>query len=272
MTRARLCAEEDASMARKSACVFPLLGMWSRLNDSNFDCRNLTWVKYPCILSSLASNSPPTWLTTSLEFENIFMAFPPIFWTMDIPSNTAKPHTQPHCLWPRIPILMISHWWASRARPKLAPLQSPFNLPHHQHIPSRREVLAGRLCQPIFHPCFMLLIFPLMQVQWTQPPIMSNPLTDEVLFYYIAVAPHVERYSLSCWNAKAHSSVHSNPFHLFINKKKGLHLSADREINWFKAVVILVSFWTSLGFRGSCKLFITLTWLGLTSIPRWVTM
>ena len=79
MTRDGLCADVDASVARESACVFPLLGMWSRLNDLNFDCRSLTWVKYPYILSSLASSSTFTWLTTSLESENIFMTFSPIF-------------------------------------------------------------------------------------------------------------------------------------------------------------------------------------------------
>ena len=67
-----------------------------------------------------------------------------------------------------------------------------------------------------------------------------------------------ERYSLSCLNAKAHSLVHSNPFHLFINRKKGLQLSVDQELNWFMAAVILVSFQTSLGFQDGCKLFITL--------------
>ena len=56
-----------------------------------------------------------------------------------------------------------------------------------------------------------------------------------------------ERYSLSRWKAKAHSSVHSNPFHLLINRKKGLHWSANQEINRFKATVIPVSFYTFLG-------------------------
>ena len=60
MTRGRLWAEEDASVARESACVFPLLGMWCRLNDSNFDCRSLIWFKYSYILSSLAFSYPPT--------------------------------------------------------------------------------------------------------------------------------------------------------------------------------------------------------------------
>ena len=92
MTRGRFWTKKDARVARESVRVFPLLGIWSRLrlNNSNFDCRNLTWVKYPCILSSLTSNSPPTWPTTSLESENTFMVFPPIFWTMDIPSNKAS--------------------------------------------------------------------------------------------------------------------------------------------------------------------------------------
>ena len=74
-----------------------------------------------------------------------------------------------------------------------------------------------------------------------------------------------DRYSLSYLKAKAHSSVHSNPFHLFIKRKKGLHLSADREINRFKTAVILVSFWISLGFRGGFKLLMALIWSGLTS-------
>ena len=39
-----------------------------------------------------------------------------------------------------------------------------------------------------------------------------------------------DRYSLSCWKAKAHSSVHSNLFNLFNKRKKGLHLSIEREI------------------------------------------
>ena len=60
ITRGKLCTEEVVSVARELACAFSLLGMWSRLNDSNFDCRCLTWPKYPCILLSLASSSPPT--------------------------------------------------------------------------------------------------------------------------------------------------------------------------------------------------------------------
>ena len=60
ITRGRLCAEEVASMARESACVFPLLGTCNRVKDSNPNFKCLTWLKYPCILLSLASSSPFT--------------------------------------------------------------------------------------------------------------------------------------------------------------------------------------------------------------------
>ena len=65
----------------------------------------------------------------------------------------------------------------------------------------------------------------------------------------------------------AHSSVHSKPCHLLINRKKGLHLSANRDMNLFKPMAISVNLCTSLGFRGDRKLFIALIWSGLTSIP-----
>ena len=77
-------------MARESACVFPLLGSCNRLKDSNPDCKCLSWLKYPCILSSLAFSSPFTWPITSLESEKIFIVFPPIFWTIDIPTSKAS--------------------------------------------------------------------------------------------------------------------------------------------------------------------------------------
>ena len=34
------------------------------------------------------------------------------------------------------------------------------------------------------------LTFQQLKEYLSQPPIISSPLTDEVLFYYIAVAPH----------------------------------------------------------------------------------
>ena len=81
-----------------------------------------------------------------------------------------------------------------------------------------------------------------------------------------------DKYRLSSWNATTHSSNHSNSFHLCSRRKKGLHLSLDLDINRFKAAIISVSFCTSLGFRGGCKLLMALIWSGFTSIPLWVTM
>ena len=60
------------------------------VENSKSDCKCLIWLKYPCILTSLASSSPFTWLTTNLEFENISTAFPPIFCIVAIPCNKAS--------------------------------------------------------------------------------------------------------------------------------------------------------------------------------------
>ena len=90
ITRGKLWAEEVASVARESTWVFPLLRTCSRLNDSNLNYKCLARLKYPYILSSLASSLPPTWPTTSLESENIFIAFPPTLWTVEIPFNKAS--------------------------------------------------------------------------------------------------------------------------------------------------------------------------------------
>ena len=78
ITRGRLCTNEVTNVARESAWVFPLLRMCYKLKNSNPDCKCLTRLKYSCILSSLASNSTWTWPTTSLEFANISITFPPI--------------------------------------------------------------------------------------------------------------------------------------------------------------------------------------------------
>ena len=43
-------------MAKELACVFPLIGICSKLKESKCDYRCLTWLRYPCILSSFASN------------------------------------------------------------------------------------------------------------------------------------------------------------------------------------------------------------------------
>ena len=90
MTRGKLYVKEVASIARESTCVFPLLGTCKRLKDSNPAYKRLTWPRYPCILSSLASYSPFTWPTTNLKFENISAAFLPILWTMVIPISRAS--------------------------------------------------------------------------------------------------------------------------------------------------------------------------------------
>ena len=83
-------AEEVASVANESAWVFPLLEMCDKLNRSKLGHRRLTWLRYFCILTSLASDSPFTWPTTSLESENISTIFPPIFCTKAIPCNKAS--------------------------------------------------------------------------------------------------------------------------------------------------------------------------------------
>ena len=45
-------------MVRELECVFLFLGICDKLKDSNLDYKCLTWLKYSCILRSLASNSP----------------------------------------------------------------------------------------------------------------------------------------------------------------------------------------------------------------------
>ena len=90
MTQGKPYAEEVARVARESAYVFPLLGIWNKLKDSNLDYKCLSWFKYSCILTSLASNSPFTYPMTNLESENISTAFLLIFWTITIPTNIAS--------------------------------------------------------------------------------------------------------------------------------------------------------------------------------------
>ena len=81
-----------------------------------------------------------------------------------------------------------------------------------------------------------------------------------------------DRYHLSSWNAMTHSSDHSNSFHLCSRRKKCLHLSADLDINRFRAAIIPVNFCTSLGFRGGYQLLMALIWSGFTSISLLVTI
>ena len=60
ITRGRPCAEDVARVARESARVFMLLGIWCKEKESNLDCKCLAWFRYSYILTSLASNSPFT--------------------------------------------------------------------------------------------------------------------------------------------------------------------------------------------------------------------
>ena len=90
MNRGKLWPDEVASVAKESAWVFPFLGMCSKLKESKLDHRHLALSRYSCILLSLNSNSPFTWPTINLESKNMFIAFPPSFWTMDIPSSRAS--------------------------------------------------------------------------------------------------------------------------------------------------------------------------------------
>ena len=108
ITQGRLPVEEVASVANESAWVFPLLETCDKLKRSKSDCKHLTWLKYFCILASLASNSPFTWPTTNLESENISTAFPSIFCTMSIPCNKASYSIR--YSWSRTQVLGISLW------------------------------------------------------------------------------------------------------------------------------------------------------------------
>ena len=60
ITRGSSPAEEVTSVANESVWVFPLLEMCDKLNRSKLSHRRLTWLRYSCILTSLASNSPFT--------------------------------------------------------------------------------------------------------------------------------------------------------------------------------------------------------------------
>ena len=96
ITRGKLCVEEVASVARESAYVFPLLGTCSRLNDSNLDCKCLTFLStlafsHPLLL---IRPSPSRWLVSSLK--TFSLPFPPFSepWTF-LP---VKLHIWPHYL------------------------------------------------------------------------------------------------------------------------------------------------------------------------------
>ena len=91
ITRGKLYVEEVVSVVRESACVFLLLGMCSRLNDSNLDYLNTLAFSHLLLRACPSLDQQPILsLTTSL------LIFPPFFepWTF-LP---AKLHIQPHYL------------------------------------------------------------------------------------------------------------------------------------------------------------------------------
>ena len=165
MTQGRLCAKEVASVAKESALVFPFLWMCCKLKDLKPDYKLLTLLRYPCILVSRASNSPLTWPTISLEYENISIVFPPIFWTIEIPTNKVSYSAS---LFVAKKSSRISQLWSFLEISKLAQLQILCDSSHHQCTPSRTKVLIGRLTQLIFHPCSASLLSLLMGFQQTR--------------------------------------------------------------------------------------------------------
>ena len=138
--RGRLPVEVVASVANESAWVFPLLETCNKLKKLKFDCKRLTWLKYFCILASLASNSPFTWPTTNLESENISTAFPPIFCTMANPCNKASYLVSLFVV--ENPSLRDFSMIVFSRDTRTAPFWIPFDLLRHQRTPSNMGVLA----------------------------------------------------------------------------------------------------------------------------------
>ena len=60
ITQGSFPVEEVISVANESAWVLPLLEMCDKLNRSKLGRKRLTWLRYSCILTSLASISPFT--------------------------------------------------------------------------------------------------------------------------------------------------------------------------------------------------------------------
>jgi len=73
------------------------------------------------------------------------------------------------------------------------------------------------------------------------------------------------RYRLSSWNAASHLSVQAKA--CFNVLKKGKHLSVALETNILRAMILPVSFWTSLIVLGDVMLSMACTFSGFASIP-----
>jgi hypothetical protein len=71
--------------------------------------------------------------------------------------------------------------------------------------------------------------------------------------------------SCSTWFA---SSVHLNLSWCLRNLKKVSPLSPSQEMNWFKAAMQPVSFWTFLTIFGASMAVMALTFSGFALIPR----
>ena len=172
MTRGKSWVEEVASIAKESACALPFLGICSKSKESNFDCKHLTWLRYPCILSSFASNSPFTWLKMSLESEKTFTNFPPILWTMAIPINktsySASLFVAEKSNLKDFSMMTFSGDISTSLIPE------PFWFDASSTYTSRPEGHTGRSCQPIFHPCFLLIPTLLLGVQWIRQPNLQE--------------------------------------------------------------------------------------------------
>ena len=80
------------------------------------------------------------------------------------------------------------------------------------------------------------------------------------------------RNSLSSWNALEASSFHSNLSDFLRSLNKGRPLSPSRLMNLLKAVMHPISFIRSFSLLGGFMYLIALTFVGLASMPRLLTM
>ena len=161
-------AEEVVSVANESVWVFPLLEMCDKLNRSKLGHRHLTWLRYSCILISLAFNSPFTWPTTSLESKNISTIFPPIFCTMAIPCNKASYSASLFVA--ENPSLRDFSIIVFSRDIRTSPPQILFDLLRCQHTPSNMGVSAWRLRRPTFLPRRAVRLPFLLAIRRIWPP------------------------------------------------------------------------------------------------------
>ena len=80
------------------------------------------------------------------------------------------------------------------------------------------------------------------------------------------------RYFLSDLNACSHLSSHKNLLLPFNESKKGRHLLVTLEINLLRTAILQVKLWTSFVLLEDRMLIRAYIFLGLASIPRWLTI